>query len=377
MSTVLKIQQRAEESIKNVFKFLLENKRVTGIFTLQKIHANGSAGYALVTDVREIEDCLPLYPFMPVNAAQSLSVLTLREALAGPIAAFVRPCELRAFVELVKLEQGSLENIFIMSSTCGGVYPLKMAVADEIENSLEAYWIALQNGEIPADIRPTCKGCEHFVPYHADITVALLGKEQDDPCHFLLHTDRATEFLHGIDTPGVQNLFCEKQPDAKLTTPEIASYRDKRIAEREKLFSEMKLEQSGLDGLIKIYGKCIGCYGCSSVCPICYCGLCFFDSKINEQSTSAYEGEMRKRGGIRVPGKTLFYHIGRLSHVSISCVGCGACSDVCPVDIPLSSVFLKTSHATQGMYDYVSGRDIDEPIPLQIFKEQELTGFEQ
>jgi len=365
---VLKLKQGAEEGIKDLFKFLIGNKRATGIFTLKKIHANGAVGYALITDTREIENSFPLYPFMPVNAAQSLSVLTSRETLSEPIAAFVRPCELRAFVELVKLEQGSLENIFIMSSTCGGVYPLDMAVTNDIERNLEAYWTALQTGEIPTDIRPVCRGCEHFVPYHSDLTVALISKDRDESCHIFLQTDKAKEFLNGIDG---------EMLDAEFNGQEIALYRDKRIAAREKLFSELNLEQSGLDGLIKIYGKCIGCHGCSSVCPICYCALCFFDSKLNELSALTYEQEMKKKGGIRVPGKTIFYHIGRLSHVSISCVGCGACSDVCPVDIPVSNVFLKTSHVTQGMYEYISGQDVNEPIPLQVFKDQELTGFER
>ncbi len=361
-------KQSAEEGLKDVFRFLLENKRVTGIFTLKKIHSNGAVGYALITDTSEIKDCCPLYPSMPVNAAQSLSLLTLREVLTEPIAACIRPCELRAFVELVKLKQGNLENIFMMSSTCGGVYPLKMAVADEIGNNLDTYRAALQNVEIAEKIRPTCKGCEYFIPYHSDVTVALIGKNPEEACHLLLHTDKAKEFLNGIDGEMV---------DSDLDGPEVTMYRDKRIAEREKLFTTMNLEQSGFEGLVRIYGKCIGCHGCSSVCPICYCGLCFFDSKINELPASSYEAEMRKRGAIRVPGKTIFYHIGRLSHVSISCVGCGACSDVCPVNIPLSSVFLKTSHATQGMYEYVAGRDAEEPIPLQIYKEQELADFEQ
>ena len=368
MSDVLKISQSSEEGIKTIFAFLLENKRVAGIFTLKKIHSNGAVGYALITNPGEIQDCCPLYPLMPINAAKSLSLLTLRETLSEPIAAFVRPCELRAFVELVKLEQGSLGNIFLMSSTCGGVYPLDMAVKNEIAGHLESYRAALQAAGIPNDIRPTCKGCEHFVPYASDVTVAVIGNEKNNVCQVFLHADRAREFLDGIDG---------EITEGELNTQKVISYREKRIAEREKLFSEMKLEQQGLEGLIEIYGKCIGCHGCSSVCPVCYCGLCFFDSKINELDAFAYEGEMKKRGGIRVPARTLFYHLGRLSHVSISCVGCGACSDVCPVNIPLSKVFLRTSFVTQGMYNYISGRDVDEPIPSQIYKERELTGFEK
>ena len=335
MSETLTIQQGAEEGLKSVFRFLLEHKHVTGIFTLKKLHSNGAVGYALVTDSHDIEDCVPLYPFMPVNAAQSLSTLTLRESFSEPIVACIRPCELRAFVELVKLEQGSLKNILIMSSTCGGVYPLDMAVENTIEGHLEEYWTALQAAEIPADIRPACQGCEYFVPYHSDITVAVVGSANEQSCQLFLHTDKAREFLRDIDNSGSHNVLCKESSDTELNTQEIVAYREKRIAARGEMLSEINLEHGEIDRLLEIYGKCIGCHGCSYVCPICYCALCFFDSKVNEQNAVAYEQEMRKRGGVRVPAKTIFYHIGRLSHVSISCVGCGACTDVCPVNIPV------------------------------------------
>lgn len=368
MTKVLKINKGVEEGVKEVLKFLLENERVKGVFTLRKTGRNGAVTYALVKDPSEIDNCVPLYPLMPINAAKSLSTLTLRESLSESIALFVRPCELRAFVELVKLQQGSLENMLILSSTCGGVYPLKMAVTNNTDRNLEKYWTTLRAMEIPSDIRPTCKGCEHFLPYNSDMTLISIGKDIDKSCHVVLNTKKAEESLRGIE---------EEISDGELVAEDMESLRKRRISEREKLFSDLKTEDFGLDGLIDLHGKCIGCHGCSSVCPICYCRLCFFDSEVNDPGFSSYEGEMRKRGGIRVPPKTIFYHLGRLSHVGISCVGCGSCSDVCPVDIPLSTIFLKIGNAIQGTYGYLPGKDLDEKIPLQTFEEEELAKFEQ
>ncbi len=368
MAKVLRIKQGAEKGVKEVLKFLLEKERVRAVFTLRKISGNGAVSYSLVTDPSAIETCLPLYPLMPTNAAKSLSRLTSRESLSEPMAVLVRPCELRAFVELVKLEQGSLENMLIISSTCGGVYPLKMAVTNSIDRNLEKYWNSLKISEIPSGIRPTCQGCEHFLPYTSDLTVALIGEDIDTSCSLFLNTEKAEKLLKGIEGE-----ILDQEPRSEA----MESLKEKRISEREKLFSHLDLENRGLEGLIQVYGKCIGCHGCSNVCPLCYCTLCFFDSKVNELNSLSYEGEMKKRGGIRVPPKTIFYHLGRLSHVSISCVGCGACSDVCPVDIPLSTVFLKLGKAVQEVYDYLPGRSPDEKIPLQMFKEEELAEFEQ
>ena len=58
--------------------------------------------------------------------------------------------------------------------------------------------------------------------------------------------------------------------------------------------------------------------------------------------------------------------------MSFSCVGCGQCSDVCPVDIPVASVFKKTGEETAALFDYVPGRDSEESIPVMVFKEEEF-----
>ena len=89
-----------------------------------------------------------------------------------------------------------------------------------------------------------------------------------------------------------------------------------------------------------------------------------------------HETVLRKRGGLRVPPGTILYQLGRLSHISISCVECGACDDVCPVDIPVSIIFKKVGGSVQKMFDYVPGKDVDEEIPLITFKKDEFTEFE-
>jgi formate dehydrogenase subunit beta len=58
--------------------------------------------------------------------------------------------------------------------------------------------------------------------------------------------------------------------------------------------------------------------------------------------------------------------------MSFSCVGCGQCSDVCPADIPVASVFKSTGEQTAKIFDFIPGRDVDEEIPVMIFKEEEF-----
>ena len=369
MTKALKINKDTELGIREFLKFLLEKDKVKAVFTLKKINKNGDVAYSLVTNPDEINDAVPFYPLMPVNAGKLLSRFTLKGSAKEPVLAIVKPCELRGFVELIKREQGSLENLTIISSTCGGVFPTKTEVDGTAEKNLSKYWDTVKKGEIHPYLRPTCKACEEFIPYTADITVDLLGKNDlDKQCTMFLNTKRGEDLAK--DMKG--NISEIKIDDKKLD-----KIRDKRKIEKKKLFDEIDKKLNGIDGLIEIFGKCIGCHGCSKVCPICYCKLCEFESPDFEYRPANYESELKKRGGLKVPPGTIYYQLGRLAHISISCVACGACNDVCPVDIPVAIIFKKVGESVQKMFDYIPGKDLEEEIPLITFKQEEFAEIEE
>ncbi len=369
MSKALRINKTPEEAVRELLEFLLESGKVKGIFTLGKIGKGGAVAYSLITDLDALKDASPLFPLMPANAAGLLSRLTWMGPVAEPVAAVVRPCELRTFMELVKRKQGSLENFLFISSTCAGVYPLETAANGNLAKKLPQYWDAIRKNEILSDIRPTCRACEHFLPYNADITVGLIGdKNVDKQCRIFLNTDKAEQSMNGMEG---------EYTEEDLESEEVNLLRSKREAYKKELFDEIRVEQFGIKALINTFGRCIGCHGCSKVCPICYCSLCYSDSQIYEYKPSTYETELRRRGGLRVPPNTLSYQIGRLTHMSISCVGCGLCADVCPADIPLSTIFLKVGESVQKMFNYLPGRDVEEKVPIMTFEEEEFAELEE
>ncbi|MCK4234551.1 Coenzyme F420 hydrogenase/dehydrogenase, beta subunit C-terminal domain [candidate division WOR-3 bacterium] len=368
MTKVLKINKSVGEGVQELLKFLLKSGKVKGVFTLRKINDNGAVAYSLITGLDMLKDAMPFFPLMPANAGKLLSSLTVRGSVTEPVVAVVRPCELRAFIELVKRKQGSLENLLLVSSTCSGVYPLETSANGNIDKKLSQYWDAIKRNEIVPDTRPTCRGCEHFLPYTADITIALIGKKDiDNQCEIFLNTEKGQQFVDGIEGEFVEG---------KLESEEVVSMQNKRKDEKKRLFDEIGIEKFGLKGLIETFGKCIGCHGCSKVCPICYCNLCYSDSKTYEHKPSVYEIEIKRRGGLRVPPDTVSYQIGRLTHVGISCVGCGLCADVCPANIPISTIFLKVGDSVQKMFDYLPGRDVEEQIPVTTFKTDEFVEVE-
>ncbi|MGQ9546800.1 MAG: 4Fe-4S dicluster domain-containing protein [Dehalococcoidia bacterium] len=367
MAKVLSIGKRAEDGLKELLRFLLENGKVKGVITLRKTGADGAISYSLITHPEDIESTAPLLPLMPVNLAKQLSRLTLIEPATEPIAVALRPCELRAFVELAKRTQGSLENFLFISSTCGGVYPLEMAVQGNIERQLPQYWQAVEQSEPIANIRAACKACEYFMPYTADITVSLLGnKDLEKETTLLLNTEKGE-----VAVEGISGKFSEEELDAAA----IEKTRTKREAEKKKLSDEVELRNLGIDEVTKTFSRCIGCRNCSKVCPACYCHVCFFETETSEHEAAYYETALEKNGCVNMLSDTVFYHLVRLFHVSTSCTACGQCADVCPANIPLWAVSLKVSEAVQKAFDYLPGKDVKEGLPLTTFVPEEFAGI--
>jgi len=200
---------------------LLESGKVSGVFTLTRVGKDGGITYSLVTNPDSLKEATPLFPLMPASAAKMLSHLTLVAPADKPIAAVVRPCELRALTELIKLNQGDLDNLLLISSTCGGVYPLELAINGSIEEKLPQYWEAVKKGEIPLDIRPACASCIHFVPYNADMTVDLAGnKDADKQCVIYLNTDKGEQFAAGIDAELAQGEMKSEAIEGRLVCTE-------------------------------------------------------------------------------------------------------------------------------------------------------------
>ena len=364
MAQLLKINKSVDQGLIAFLEDLLKEKKVGGVVSLKKIRGGPGISYSLITRPEELDDALPLFPLMPANSGKILSRLTLRGPLKDPVAVVLRPCELRAFIELVKRKQGSLENFVFISPTCPGVYPLEMSVDGDLEALASRYQDQVRSGPDIPEIRPACRSCVYFTPHNADIIVSLIAEEGlDRSCSLFLNTKKGEALADGM---------AGEKREQDLSSQELARFSEHRKAARQKLFDDMGAETKGIQGLIKLFGKCIGCHACGNACPICYCDLCFFESQPNESRPSSYQADLEKKGASRIPAGTLFYHIGRMAHMSVSCVGCGMCMDVCPVRIPVGTLFSRVGEAVQKTFEYTPGINVEEPLPVAVYKEEEF-----
>lgn len=367
MPKSLKTNAEVSQGVRDFLKHLLESGKVKGILALKKMGGSKAVSYAFMTSTKELAEAEPLAPLMPANAGKILSELTLKEAFGEPVAAFLRPCELRAFTELLKRLQGNRENLLLISPICGGVFPLKSMADGSVNEKVPAYQQAARLGKNAEGLRAACRACTDFIPCQADITVAFAGGvDSNSSCRLFLDTPRGEEFARGA--PGA---FGEE----KLETRELAGLREERAAQKAALFQDVGQAVQGPSALAKTFSACLGCHGCSHVCPICHCLLCVFESKMHDSQPEGFDAELERKGGTRIPAGTLFFHIGRMIHMAVSCVQCGMCSDVCPVDIPVTEVFSLVGDSLQKVLEYVPGRDVEEPVPSGTYKEEEFAQF--
>ena len=364
MSEALKINKGVEEAVRDLLESLLKAEKIQGAFTLRKMNDNGGVAYSLISNVEDIQNARPLYPFMPVNAGKVLSDFTIEGSTTQPVAAVLRPCELRAFIELVKRIQANPANILLISVTCGGVYPLKSLADYKDSDRQSEYWQSVKNADIAPGLRETCQMCEDFIPQHADMVIAAAGrKDLDERCTIILNTQKGQEYAASA---------AGSKTSDDIESAKIEELKEKRKEQKTKIFDRFDDEHSGLKDIVRTFAPCLGCHGCSHACPICCCTHCEFDSKILEYQPSSVKSELKLKGGLKVPPGNIFFHLGRMTHMAVSCVSCGMCSDVCPVNIPVATIFSRVSVPLQDVFEYIPGRDVEEPVPSGTYKEKEF-----
>ena len=152
----------------------------------------------------------------------------------------------------------------------------------------------------------------------------------------------------------------------------VAALVQQRTARRDEMFAATHAATDNLEKLTAYLAGCVNCYNCRVACPVCYCKECVFVTDVFNHEPSQYLQWALRKGAVKMPTDTVFYHLTRLAHMSTACVGCGQCTNACPNDIPVMELFRTVAHRTQEAFDYMAGRSYDEKPPLSEFREDEF-----
>ncbi len=120
-------------------------------------------------------------------------------------------------------------------------------------------------------------------------------------------------------------------------------------------FEEMEPRQR-FTGWMLEFQKCMKCYGCRNICPVCFCKECSLENQ-----------ELIGAGTVltEVP----IFHLVRAVHMAGRCVDCGLCEAACPVGIPLRLLYRKVNAIVRDLFGYDTGSSAEQP-PLSVLGEE-------
>ena len=363
MRTVISVENNDTlAAVRGFFKQLLEADLVD-MLLLPMETVSGSITPALVADPGLLDAANPLAPVMGLNAARVAGHVSIREP-RGRVGVVLRPCELRALVELVKLQQVKLDDLVTIGLDCLGTYDVPVYTTKRADGDADVATLhkIAQSGELASEreceLRDACQMCEKPHVETADIVLELFGADLTTGIPVSLPDEMGEKLgLVSAEGNGTRAEVVEQVVAARTQA------RDARFAE-----IRQRLEQEGIEG---VFAACVRCHNCMSVCPSCYCKTCLFKSPVFDHEPAQYVNWAKRKGAYRLPADTMLFHLTRLNHMVLSCIGCGMCTSGCPADLPVGTVFRAVGQQVQELFEYIPGRSVEDLLPLVTFREDE------
>ena len=229
------------------------------------------------------------------------------KALGKP-AIVAKGCDIKTIAVLISESQLKREDVVILGMSCNGV----------------VYKQELWKGELKPEIMPTkCHNCDVRNPHIADI---IIGEKVN---------------FTPPDTPA--GMVFDKIRDL-----------DKKSGE----------ERWGF--WIEHFNRCIKCYACRQICPLCYCDRCIAEKNMPQWiETSAH------------PRGNLAWNLKRAMDLTGRCSFCGECERACPVNIPLNLVNQKLALVVKDAFGHKAGYDEKVHPPMIVFNMEDQEDFIQ
>lgn len=101
------------------------------------------------------------------------------------------------------------------------------------------------------------------------------------------------------------------------------------------------------------FDRCIKCYGCRNVCPVCFCNVCTLE-----------DDNLIRTGDL--PPENPMFHLTRAVHMAGRCIDCNLCTEACPANIPLRTLYKKVAGIVQEEFGYITGEIGEDKSPLNI-----------
>jgi formate dehydrogenase subunit beta len=399
------LRQKAETggAVTALLRHALESGMVDGVFAVRKGADVYDAIPTLVTDPAEIEGIAGSLHCGTLLLPKQMRRCLLAVEPTMRVAAVLKGCDVKAIYEMAKRNQVNLDNVIMIGLNCGGTIRPEAAriivrerlgldpddvVKEEIDkgkfivitkdgehksisiDELEEGAVDLL-GEEGLGRRSNCRRCKIKIPRQADLACGnwgVIGDKAGNATFVEVGSEKGANLLNSAMQAGA--LETQPAPEKGIEIRGKVENAMLKLGDkwRARYFGALGEGRERLMTIMEETSRCIKCYSCIENCPICYCIDC-----------STKKDYLVEPGKIPPP---FMFHLIRFAHISDSCVNCGQCEELCPVEIP-NSVFM---HALQvdleEMFGFHPGEDMTPPV-LALVEERterarlEATGSDQ
>lgn len=319
-------------------------------------------GGAAPQAIERPEDLSRVNPFLPVMSANSASLVDgfVKDHPGGRLAVILRPCELRALVELRKRErvqippltQGSdARGLIVIGVDCPGTFPhaeYARRVAGQREDAkMIRVGMAYDRRDcsIPHEVRTACQLCASPGPMGADVLIGTIGIVEED---VLLVIARDEEMDASLGLREVADGLADER-QVVLREMMVGDMVDKNARKRSDLIEAQARQAEEFDSVMAMFARCTLCADCLDACPL-------------------YNGELA--GMLGVNGAYQRTHPLLTELVSwgrwlASCSGCGMCQEACEKGVALTPMVVALAHRIQRGLKYTPGHP-NQPLPWQF-----------
>lgn len=296
------------------------------------------------------------------------------------IAAALKGCDVMGVYEQAKRKQLNLENVLMIGLNCGGATTpstLRRIMSEVFEvdpnsvikESMYKGHLQIKYDGQEKDIsipkledagygrRSNCRRCKMKIPRQADLACGQWGvrEEMVGKATFVeVCSQRGAELVNGALEAGVIGSIVADASCIKARKRREEATLNLADEWRKKDFAPLSSSRERLKIMIEETSRCIKCYTCVEVCPVLF-------NSVGPYIT-AFPG--------KVPPEFAF-HLLRYAHVADSCIDCGQCEELCPMDIP-NALFMHAIEADlEDLYGYHAGEDMSRPS-LAIMDEPDV-----
>ncbi|SPD76265.1 4Fe-4S binding domain protein [uncultured Desulfobacterium sp.] len=248
------------------------------------------------------------------------------------------------------LSSGKIKGFLGLCSRDGNIAPHLFVTEDELDN------LVVGDKSAPGDSRyPLNRQLINLVRAYPDDTFGILVRGCDERGLAALASwnqinPNKIEMV-GIACPQELAIACEclkPYPESFVDGEKCEGVTAETVAR----IDSLKVKER-FDLWLNEFSKCIKCYGCRNICPMCFCNECSLEND-----------ELIRKG--EIPPEIPTFHLTRAVHMAGRCIDCGLCSEACPADIPLRTLYKKVADIIYKQYNFRAGYDAGQKSPLNF-----------